>query len=394
MFFSTSKPPKGTGPLEGAGEGRFHLCGFRFQRSRYNAAFQSSIFEPPPEQLQSTFVPAGAQKQQKEKICWNVFFLPCDFDFVYKYICICATYRAILDSLMFSDLRDVWKGSPRLRISAQASGEIRPLRRSLETMMKRTGPRTTTKGQSFHAHNVPKFVFLVVYKRKFRGNPPNILFERKPTAKTIQKIHCASVVSSAWESMKFLKKNHVIWRTYAQCLRPLFPRRGYESMPFPKRKELKFFWDLVRSVVWFLCGSFGFPWQTPSLNHACRFTLQGCSCFFLHFFLSPRQFLLLGVEVGLFLEPGKENLMNSLGDRWILMVFPLTLRGPSTAHSVGGKASPGLKRVISRPRRITCQRGKGSTTSFAPLAKEHRMLIIRWRCFCVIGLKKEGASRT
>ncbi|CAK9088200.1 Uncharacterized protein SCF082_LOCUS41653 [Durusdinium trenchii] len=33
-------------------------------RSRYNAAFQSSIFEPPSEQLQSTFVPAGKRRDQ------------------------------------------------------------------------------------------------------------------------------------------------------------------------------------------------------------------------------------------------------------------------------------------------------------------------------------------
>lgn len=43
----------------------FRLRGFQAElsrlssRSRYNAAFQSSIFEPPSEQLQSTFVPAG-----------------------------------------------------------------------------------------------------------------------------------------------------------------------------------------------------------------------------------------------------------------------------------------------------------------------------------------------
>jgi len=39
-----------------------------FGRSRYNAAFQSSIFEPPTEQIQSTFVPAGAK-------CWKVFLV-------------------------------------------------------------------------------------------------------------------------------------------------------------------------------------------------------------------------------------------------------------------------------------------------------------------------------
>eukprot|EP00435_Cladocopium_sp_Y103_P018254 s4288_g4.t1 len=33
-------------------------------RSRYNAAFQSSIFEPPAEQMQSTFVPAGKRRDQ------------------------------------------------------------------------------------------------------------------------------------------------------------------------------------------------------------------------------------------------------------------------------------------------------------------------------------------
>ena len=33
-------------------------------RSRYNHAFQSSIFEPPEEQLQSNFVPAGKRRDQ------------------------------------------------------------------------------------------------------------------------------------------------------------------------------------------------------------------------------------------------------------------------------------------------------------------------------------------
>eukprot|EP00438_Fugacium_kawagutii_P026319 Skav210228 [mRNA] locus=scaffold2884:15410:16682:+ [translate_table: standard] len=33
-------------------------------RSRYNAAFQSSIFEPPTEQMQSSFIPAGKRRDQ------------------------------------------------------------------------------------------------------------------------------------------------------------------------------------------------------------------------------------------------------------------------------------------------------------------------------------------